>query len=173
MDTAERVRDLVAPLVAEAGADLYDVEFAGGVLRISVDRAGGVDLQVIGRLTRAVSALLDERDPVAGHYTLEVSSPGLERPLRTPEHFARAVGDAVVVKTRPGVEGERRVRGTLVAADAEGIVLRPDDAGDDAERRLPFTDIERARTVFEWGPAPKPSDRSRTPSAKKKKAAKS
>lgn len=149
MDTATRIRELVAPVVADQGADLYDVEFTGGTLRITIDRpAGGVDIDVIGRVTRAISHLLDEVDPIAGQYTLEVSSPGLERPLRRPEHFQRALGTTVAVKTRPGVEGDRRVSGTLVAADDEGFAV--DD------RRFAYGDVERARTVFEWGPTPKP-----------------
>jgi ribosome maturation factor RimP len=107
-----------------------------------------------------VSRLLDEADPIPGEYTLEVTSPGLERPLRTPEHFARAVGDVVAVKTRAGVTGDRRIQGVLVAADAQGITIRPGEASaaepDAADRRLAYDDLERARTVFEWGPAPKP-----------------
>ena len=77
------------------------------------------------QLTRQLSRQLDDDDPVAGHYTLEISTPGLERRLRTPEHFARSVGDTVQVKTRPEVEGERRLTGVLAAADADGIVVRP------------------------------------------------
>ena len=170
MDTAERIRGLVAPLVTHAGAELYDVEFTGGVLRISVDPDGGVDMAVIARLSREVSQLLDESDPIAGHYTLEVSSPGLERPLRTPEHFARAVGAAITVKTRVPVDGTRRTRGILVAAETDHIDVEPADAVAGTVRRLAMDDIDRARTVFEWGPAPKPGGRS-TPSAKKKKKA--
>ena len=80
-----------------------------------------------------------------GRYTLEVSSPGVERPLRTPEHFRRFVGTSVAVKTRPDVEGDRRLEGTLEAADDEGVVV--------AGRRLAYDDIEKARTVFVWEPA--------------------
>lgn len=154
MDTVSRVRELVASEVEAAGATIYDLELAGGVLRLTLDRPGGVDLEVIASVTRSVSRLLDEADPIAGEYTLEVTSPGLERPLRTPEHFERAVGDTVSVKTRPGVEGDRRLQGELVAADADGFVVR--DAASGGERRLAYRDVERARTVFEWGPAPKP-----------------
>jgi ribosome maturation factor RimP len=170
MDTAERVRDLVAPLVGEAGADLYDVEFVQGTLRVTVDQPGGVGIDVIGRLTREISHLLDETDPIAGHYTLEVSSPGLERALRRPEHFASAVGTVISVKARPGIEGDRRIRGVLMSADADEITVAP-EATPDAPRRLAIADIERARTVFEWGPAPKPGRPSPASSSKQKKAA--
>lgn len=156
MTVSERVRHLVAPAVAEAGLDLYDVEHTGGSVRVLVHRDGGVDLDVLARLTRRVSRLLDEADPIPGRYTLEVSSPGLERPLRTPAHFAGAVGSEVAVKTAAGTDGERRVRGTLVAADDDGFTVRLSEGDGTAERALRYDEVERARTVFEWGPAPKP-----------------
>src|SRR5687768_6886659 len=94
---AERVADAVAPLVESLGLILHDVEHTGGSLRVLVDRDGGVDVDTLTEATRAVSHLLDELDPIGGHYTLEVSSPGLERPLRTAAHFRRAVGAEVTV----------------------------------------------------------------------------
>jgi ribosome maturation factor RimP len=154
MSTVDRVRDLVEPVVAGMGLELFDVEHAGGTLRITVDKEAGLDLDAIATATRAVSRLLDEHDPVPGRYTLEVTSPGLERRLRTPEHFVRAVGSEVTVKTRVEVDGERRFRGTLVAADEDGITVRGGD--DPTDHRLAHDQIEKARTVFEWGPAPKP-----------------
>lgn len=174
MDTISRVRELVSLLVADQGATIYDLELAGGVLRLTLDHPEGVGISLITSVTRAVSRALDEEDPIAGEYTLEVSSPGLERPLRTPDHYASSIGDTVAVKTRPGVEGDRRFQGELIAADAEGFVVRTDA---DGERRLSFGDVERARTIFEWGPAPKPggAKSGRTPSAPstQKKATKS
>ena len=150
--TVERVRAVVEPLVAAADLELYDVELAGGILRVLVDRSGGVDLAVIGEVTRAVSEALDADDPLPGRYTLEVSSPGLERKLRTPAHFAAALGKKVRVRTVAGTEGERRVEGELAAADDEGVVL----ATPDGERRIAYAEVERAKTVFEWGPTPPP-----------------
>ena len=175
MDTTDRVRALAAPLAEDLGLELYDLEFAGGVLRVTVDRAGGVDIDQIGRLSRSLSRALDDADPVPGEYTLEVSSPGLERPLRTAAHYARSVGETVAVKTRPGVEGDRRVTGTLVAADDATITIRPDDAvAPGATRTLAIADVERARTVFSWGPAPRPGGpKGRTTPSTKKKAARS
>ena len=159
MSAADRVRGVVAPLVEAADLELYDLELAGGTLRVLVDRAGGADIAAISSLTRAVSRALDEHDPIAGSYTLEVSTPGLERPLRAPEHYARAIGTTVKVKTKPGVDGERRVEGTIAAADASGVTLRDADG---AERTLRYDDIERARTTFEWGPAPKHERKARS-----------
>lgn len=151
MSTIDRVRALVAPIVVDAGLDLYDLEL-GGVLRVAVDRPGGVALDEVAAATRAISRALDEVDPIAGAYTLEVTTPGLERPLRTAEHFAAAVGERVKVKLRPGVEGDRRVAGTLGAVHDGGIRIDLDGGGD---RRVELEEIDRARTVFVWGPAAK------------------
>lgn len=145
---AERVRALVEEPLARSGIEVVDVEHVGATLRVYVDRPGGIDLEAISAATQVVSALLDEADPIPGRYVLEVSSPGVERPLRTPAQFQRAVGSRVVVRTHPFVEGERRVEGTLTAADDHGIVV--------GGRALSYADIERARTVFVWGAAPKP-----------------
>ena len=128
------------------------------VVRVVVDRDGGVDLEAIAEATRAVSGVLDVHDPVPGRYTLEVSSPGVERPLRTPAHFARAVGETVSVRTLAGGEGERRVTGRLTEADAEGFVLDCADT-DGGRRRLAYDEVQRARTVFAWGARPTPERR--------------
>ena len=150
--TVERVRAVVEPVVAAADLELYDVELAGGVVRVLVDRSGGVDLAVLGEVTRAVSEALDADDPLPGRYTLEVSSPGLERKLRTPAHFAAALGKKVRVRTVAGTEGERRVEGDLTAADDDGVTV----ATAAGERGIAYDEVERARTVFEWGPTPPP-----------------
>ncbi|MDQ3569299.1 MAG: ribosome maturation factor RimP, partial [Actinomycetota bacterium] len=161
---ATRVHGYVAPLVAEEGIELVEVLFTGGQLQIVVDLDGGIDLDTLSRLSGQVSRLLDRHDVVPGRYNLELSSPGLERPLRTPEQFRRFVGATVSVKTRPHVAGERREKGRLQAADEEGIIIEPSEGpGAGVARRLAYGDIDRARTVFEWGPAPKPGKaRSRT-----------
>jgi ribosome maturation factor RimP len=149
MSVADRVRSIVEPLLGEEGLECFDVEFSGGRLVVLADRPGGVDLDALTRATRTISAALDRDDPVpGGRYVLEVSSPGLERRLRTPEHFRSFVGSKVSVKTVATADGDRRVKGTLASADDESITV--DD------RRISYADIERAQTVFEWGPGPKP-----------------
>ena len=153
MATSEQVRALVEPIVTSEGLELIDVEVAPRLLRVTVDRPGGVDLEAISDVTQLVSAALDRADPIpGGSYALEVSSPGLERPLRTPEHFQRFVGKLVNVKTRPGVPGERRVLGQLVDADDDGFSVNDGNE----TRRFAYDDVEKARTVFEWGSPPKP-----------------
>lgn len=159
MSTPERVRELVVPLVTDLGLDLYDLELTGGALRVVVEQPGGVGMDAITELTRRISRALDEHDPISGHFTLEVSSPGLERTLRTPTHYAGAVGTPVTVKLSARIDGDRRLTGVLREADDDGIVVELDDPAGET-RRVAYPDIERARTVFVWGPAPKPGKQS-------------
>ena len=148
MAIIDRVRELVAPMAEAASVDLYDIEHHGGTVRILVDADGGIDLDVIARLSRSVSHALDEHDLIPGRYTLEVSSPGLERPLRTPEHFRRAAGSEVRVKTRAGFDGPRRLSGILEAVADDGVDLRSQDG---EVCRIAYDQLASARTVFEWG----------------------
>jgi len=154
MTVVDRVHASVTPLLDDLGLEIYDIEHAGGVLRISIDKPGGIDLDAIALATRVVSRQLDHDDPIPGRYTLEVTSPGIERPLRTPEHFERAVGQLVNLRTHPDVEGDRRARGELLAVDPDGITVRVEDG---SERTIRYEEIERARTVFEWGPGAGPA----------------
>jgi ribosome maturation factor RimP len=153
VDTIVRV---LAPAVTDLGLGLYDVDVTGSgrarILRVMVDREGGVDLEAIAAATQAVSPLLDAPPldaVISGPYALEVSSPGLERPLRTPAHFAGAVGETVSIKIRAGDEhGARRVRGVVTAADDTGFELTLDDA---TVQRVEYGSVTQAHTVFEWG----------------------
>ncbi|MCX7619265.1 MAG: ribosome maturation factor RimP [Acidimicrobiales bacterium] len=163
----ERVQALVEPIVAELGLELFDVEHAGGVLKISVDRPGGVDLDALAVATRRISRALDQADPIPGRYTLEVSSPGLERNLRLPAHFAWARGKQVAVKTVAGFAGERRMRGVIGDSDQDGFELIIEGAD---VLRLSYDDVERVRTVFEWGAQQTPGTAGREVSAHGKKA---
>ena len=143
----DRVRSVIEPDLTAEGMEVVDVEHAGATLRVTVDRPGGIDLDAVSQASRRVSDLLDRHDVVPGRYTLEVSSPGIERSLRTPDHYRRFVGSPVTVKTRPGTDGERRIDGVLESADDDGVVV--------AGRSIPYAHIERARTRFEWPAAPR------------------
>ena len=152
MAVTDRIDALAAPLCDRVGVELLDVEYEGGVVRLVVDHPDGVGMDAIASVTREMSRALDHEDPIAGTYTLEVTSPGLERPLKRPEHFIRSLGAEVTIKTAPGVEGDRRVAGVLASADESGIVVRA--AGGD-ERSLRHDEILKARTVFTWNPESK------------------
>jgi ribosome maturation factor RimP len=168
MVDVDTIAQALAPAVGELGLELYDVELTGSgrarILRVMVDREGGVDLDAIADATQAVSPLLDAAPldaVVSGPYALEVSSPGLERPLRTPAHYAGAVGERVSVKTRAGEHhGARRVHGVLAALDTTGFELSLDDG---TTERVAFDDVTQARTVFEWGNEPARTKSKRAP----------
>jgi ribosome maturation factor RimP len=141
---------LVAPVVEASGLELVEVTFrreAGRkVLRVVVDREGGVDIDTISATAEQVSRRLDLEGFAPGPYALEVSSPGIERPLRRPVDFRRRVGDRVKVRTVSPIEGARNHAGALVSADAEAIVI----ATDGGELRVPYEGIASARTVADW-----------------------
>jgi ribosome maturation factor RimP len=145
------IEALVRPVVESAGLELWEVTYrkeAGRmVLRVTVDRDGGVDLETISVASERISRRLDAEDFGLGRYELEVSSPGLERALRKPRHFERSVGERVRVKTVEPVAGSKTHEGALVSADAVAIVL----ATDGGELRVPYENLASARTVFEWG----------------------
>jgi ribosome maturation factor RimP len=157
---SERLAAVLEPVVRDLGLELYDVEVGGTArgrtLRVLVDREGGVDLDAITTATEALTPVLDADAEVAqvlpGSYLLEVSSPGLERPLRTPAHFRRAGGDAISLKSRDVQGAVARRRAVLAAADDDGIDIEIDGA----RERVEYGDIVASHTVFEWGPAPKP-----------------
>lgn len=176
MTTAiDKLREIVATPLADLGIEVSDIELAGGLLRVTVERfdATSIDINAIAEASRIVSRELDVHDPIPGRYTLEVSSPGLERPLRTPAHFLRAVGQKVAVRTNADVEGERRVTGLLTKADDGGIVVTSESRDGPVSRTLGYAEIERARTVFEWGPPPKaPKAKSTAPKVPKGSAPK-
>ena len=145
------VEALVRPVVESAGLEFVEASLGkeGGrrVLRVTVDREGGVDLDTISRVSDQVSRRLDLDDvQIPGSYALEVSSPGVERPLRTPHEFERFVGRQVRVRTAEPIEGSRTHSGPLVSAGVDAVVV----ATAEGDRRLPFADITSARTVFDW-----------------------
>jgi ribosome maturation factor RimP len=155
-----RVRDLVLPVASDLGLELYDIEQRGGTIRITLDTPpgspSGVLLDDLALASRLVSRELDHDDPVPGHYTLEVTSPGVERALRTPAHFHREIGKIVSIRLSDVGHDDRRITGTLVAADDTSATVEVDGPEGTVSRTVPFDQIDRAKTVFEWGPAPKP-----------------
>lgn len=126
----ERLIALIEPLVGRLGYELVELEHTAGrssaVVRLFIDSPEGVGLADCERVSREVSALLDVEDPIPTAYTLEVSSPGLDRVLRTPAHFARFVGARVFVELAAPRDGRRRYTGKLLSADEAGIALEVD-----------------------------------------------
>ena len=121
VSVTERVHALVEPLLAAHDVEVVDVEQLGATLRVTVDKPGDIDLDAVSEATLVVSDALDHNDPVPGRYTLEVSSPGVERPLRTPEHFERAVAltcyERIVVEDLPDKIRTYRETHLLIGSD--------------------------------------------------------
>jgi ribosome maturation factor RimP len=155
----QRVWELAEPLARGAGLELVDVQYRpeGGrlILRLLLDRAegqhgtgtGGVTLDELARVSRELGDVLDAHDAVPGRYHLECSSPGLNRPLVRPEHFTRAVGQRVWVRTHEPVAGRRQFHGVLEASADGAITVHDPDAG---VVSLTLAAIERAHTEFEF-----------------------
>jgi len=138
---------LLQPVVEGLGYALWELEFVPGrgsaLLRLYIDSPDGITVDDCERVSRAVSEVLDAEDPVPGHYTLEVSSPGLDRPLRTPAQFAAYVGEPVYVELVRAIDGQRRFKGRLVTAGDDSI-----EVDVDGQRRvLPVSAIRRAQLV--------------------------
>jgi ribosome maturation factor RimP len=157
----ETIVAAIEPVLATLGLEVFDVQLTGSgrasTVRVIVDRDGGVDLDAITAASERIQPALDDLGP----YALEVSSPGLERPLHRPEHFRRAVGETVSVKVRDADGEVRRLRGELVSADERGVTVHVGDV--DVTEHADYDQIIKARTVFEWGAEPK------TPKRAKKK----
>jgi ribosome maturation factor RimP len=146
----DKLAELVRPVVNGLGYELWDLDYSqrqgSGFLRLYIDgSAGGISLTDCERVSRAVSALLDVEDPLPGQYTLEVSSPGIERPLSTAEHFAAYVGEPVLIEMRQPIDGRRRFKGILLKAGAGLIEVEVDGRGS----VLPIAGIRRAHLAPE------------------------
>ena len=145
--TGDELKKLLEPTIEGLGYELTDLEVRlggkGGLVRLTIDKSDGIDLEDCEKVSHAVSALLDVEDPVAGNYSLEVSSPGLDRKLTKAEHFQRFEGETLKVSMRFPIEGRRRFRGTLVSSNEENIVVEVDGES----HSLPLVMIDTARLV--------------------------
>ncbi len=152
----ERLWNDVEAFLAAESVELDDLDLKGGgkarILKVTVDAEGDLGLDRITDLARGLSRLLDERELVDGPYSLEVTSPGLERKLKRLAHYEKSVGREVVVNTKIPVGGETSHRGTLEAAAGEGLTIRVGEK----TQMIPMGDVTGARTVFRWEAQPKP-----------------
>jgi ribosome maturation factor RimP len=141
---------MLQPLVEELGYEFVGLEHSSNpknaVLRIYIDSENGIDLDDCSRVSREVAALLDVEDPISGRYTLEVSSPGLDRPLFTPSQFEQFAGELVKVTLFAPEDGRRKFRGRITGVQGEEIQLIVDDA----EIALSFGNIAKAKLVPDY-----------------------
>jgi ribosome maturation factor RimP len=166
----DKMLALVGPIAEAHGAEVVDVEFkteqGGWVLRIYVEKVGAsahrlstkdaaVDLELCAKVAREVSPALDVADIVPHRYHLEVSSPGVERPLRRREDFTRFQGEKAKLWLHKPCAGQKVLVGTLTSFEKDVVAIQ------DGHRtfQVPFEDIERGRLVFEFGPASKPGQK--------------
>lgn len=148
--SAARIRDLIAPTVEALGLDLWGVEHVSqgkySLLRIYIENEEeGVSIDDCEKVSRQLSALFDVEDPIAGEYTLEVSSPGLDRPLFTIEQFQRYNGEMVNIRTRGPIDGRRKFKGTITEVVDQEIVLEVDGE----RHQIPHADIDKAVLVYQ------------------------
>lgn len=144
--TVQHIEDSLKPGADALGYELVAVEISGGdtsILRIYIDGPNGVTIDDCAKASRQFSAILDVDDPISSRYTLEVSSPGLDRPLAKPEHFQAVVGQGVKIRMNTLVNGRRRFTGELVEANDEFAVVEVD--GEQSE--LLYSEMDRARVV--------------------------
>ena len=154
-DKGTEIAAMLAPIVEDLGLELLGIEWAPSagrsLLRLYIDAPGRhVGIQDCESVSREVSALLDVNDPIGGQYTLEVSSPGIDRPLVRKGDFAAAVGHLAKLETTVPVEERRRFRGRIVAADDESVVIERDQAayGEEPTVRVPFDVLAEAKLIL-------------------------
>lgn len=144
-DLLRLIEDIVAPTIVGMGFELVRVAMSkGGTLQLMIEPADGrsLDVEDCATVSRAVSAVLDVEDPIPGNYTLEVSSPGIDRPLTRPKDYMRWAGHIARLETALPVEGRRRFKGTLLGLDGDLVRLRLDDG---KEAAVPLEAITRAK----------------------------
>ncbi|MBK8162359.1 MAG: ribosome maturation factor RimP [Gammaproteobacteria bacterium] len=147
LEITARLRQLLEPAVALHGCELVAVEYVpqgnNQTLRVYIDKQDGVTVHDCERVSHQISGVLDVEDPIAGHYMLEVSSPGLDRPLSAPRDFERFRGSEIRLRLHAPLNGQRNFKGLLMGLRGEQVVLEVDGR----EIELPLRDVDRARLV--------------------------
>ena len=151
MTSKQDLKALLEPAVTALGFELWGIEYIvrgrHRLLRVYIDGPEGIMVDDCAAVSHQVSGVLDVEDPIPGEYTLEVSSPGLDRLLFEPSQYARYTGSLLVVRTQAAVSGRRRFRGRLLSVSDDGIVLALDDLG---EKAFAFADIDKAQVEPEF-----------------------
>lgn len=147
---ATRLEQLIEPAIIALGYEMVGVEYLSqgrhSVLRIFIDRVGGIDVEGCAEVSHQVSAILDVEDPITGEYTLEVSSPGLERPLFKLKHYQAVVDEIISLRTRIPENGRKRFKGRLVSVDEERLVMEIDGQ----QYVIGLDNIDKANLVPQW-----------------------
>jgi ribosome maturation factor RimP len=162
-DKATDIATLLSPTVRALGLELLGIEYlpspGGALLRLYIDVSEAdaaaepprmVGIEDCESVSREVSAVLDVEDPISGHYTLEVSSPGVDRPLFTPAQFARFIGEEAKVVLKLPQDGRRRLQGRIVAVEGETIGFELETKPEPLRLAVEFDNIEKARLVPDW-----------------------
>jgi ribosome maturation factor RimP len=150
--TLTRVWELAAPLAQAEGMEIVDIEFrhegsrGGRVLRLYMDKDGGPNVDDLSRVSRQLGELLDAQDTIDGTYTLEVSSPGINRSLKKPEHFLRFVGKRIRIRTRDLIDGRRSFLGILDEVAGGSVRLTQEGK----QYWIPFSMIEKSNYEHDW-----------------------
>ncbi|MFT6388811.1 MAG: ribosome maturation factor RimP [Cellvibrionaceae bacterium] len=143
----EALIELIDPVLEALGCELWGLDILSqgrhSLLRIYIEKADGVGLEDCEKVSRQVSSLMDVEDPIAGQYTLEVSSPGMDRPLYKLEHYQQFIGEHVVIKLSRTFEKRKKIRGLLSAVEEDQIVVQVEDE----EFVLPLEWIDKANLV--------------------------
>ena len=155
-DLIDRVEAVVEPLLSDMDIEIVDIEWRGEadgrVLAFLLDTEGGIGVEECGKASEVIGHALDRSGAVEDRYNLEVSSPGLDRPLKTADHFRRVEGSKVMIKTAKKVHERKSFKGDIVSADDTGVIVKVDNE----EYRVDYQEIRKANLVFEYGPSPKP-----------------
>ncbi|MCW9088360.1 MAG: ribosome maturation factor RimP [Gammaproteobacteria bacterium] len=145
-----QLQAIIEPAVTALGFELVGIEYQPqgrhSVLRIYIDHEDGIDVEDCAEVSRQVSAVLDVEDPIKGEYSLEVSSPGIDRPLFTAEHYERYSGALAEIRLRSPLEGRRKFKGRMHGIKDDAVVIEVDGV----EYTLPLDNIEKANLIHEW-----------------------
>ncbi len=147
---ASTVTKLLSPVIEELGYLLWDIEYlkegTEWFLRITIDSDNGISLEDCERVHRAADPILDAHDPIEGSYRLEVSSPGIERELRTDSHFAASIGEEIEIKLYAAKEGKKSIRGVLVAYENKIITIKDSVT----EQKIDRADTAKVNIVYDF-----------------------
>lgn len=147
----DKIRDVAEPILRSLGLELFDIEYSGsqrgGALRIFIDKKEGVTLDDCEKVSRYLGQALDLEDPIPHRYTFEVSSPGLDRPLKRKDDFLRFLGKRAKIKTLSPIDNQKVFVGRLIDFKEDQVSLRLDHG---VERQIPFDQIAQARLEVEF-----------------------